>query len=107
MINKIDFNGKVWFEGSFDEWIFAWSKDEKVLLVTYANGDFDNIIGRLVEDKGETYSTKAEKIAYNVNFNEIENAVRLLAEADSMYDTIRLDFSNKKDVFSLTRDCNM
>ena len=39
MLNKIDFNGKVWFEGSFDEWIFAWSKDEKVLLVTYANGD--------------------------------------------------------------------
>lgn len=106
-MKKTFLNNKEWHEGSFDEWIFAWSKDEKVLLVTYANGDFDNIVGRLVEDKGETYSTKAEKIAYNVNFNEIENAVRLLAEADSMYDTIRIDFSNKKDVFSLARDCNM
>lgn len=107
MLNKIDFNGNEWYEGSFDEWIFAWSKDEKVLLVTYANSDFENIIRRLVEDKGDKYSTKAEKIAYNVNFNEIENAVRLLVEADSMYDTIRLDFSNKKDVLELYRECAM
>ena len=106
-MKKNNLNGKEWLEGSLDEWIFVWSKDEKVLLLTYADGDFNNITRRLVKDNGETYSTKAEKIAFNVGVDEIEDAVGLLIYADSIYDFIRIDYSNRKDVRRLIKDCSM
>ena len=106
-MTKTVINGKEWLEGSLDEWIFAWSKDEKVLLLDYAYSDFNNITRRLVVDNGETYSTKAEKIALNVGVDEIEEAVGLLIYADSFYCYVTIDYSNKKDVRRLINDCSM
>ena len=87
-----------WVEGYYDEWIYVYNPKLKLLLITYANGDFDNIYDRLVHDKGETFTTKAEKQACNVEEDEVSDAVSLITLKDSSYDTVRIDWSNKDDV---------
>lgn len=100
--NPSTFDG--WLYGDFHEWIFAYHPLEKLLFVNYANGNFDNIVERLVEDKGDTISTKAEKIAYNVEFSELDDAVLTLISKDDDYMFVRIDWSNKEDVKQFRED---
>lgn len=94
--NSSTFDG--WLYGTFGEWIFAYHPLEKLLFANYANGNFDHIVERLVEDKGDRFSTKAEKVAYNVEFSELGEAVRTLISKDDDYMFVRIDWSNKESV---------
>ncbi len=87
-----------WEVGAFGEWIYAYNPDLKILFITYANGDYGNIFNRLVKDNGETFSTKAEKIATNVEIDEVEDAVALIVSKDWEYGAVSIDWSNKEDV---------
>lgn len=87
-----------WVEGYYDEWIYVYNSKLKLLLVTYANGDYDNIYNRLVCDKGETFTTRAEKTVYNVEEEEVNDAISLVSLKDWSYDTVKIDWSDKEAV---------
>jgi len=87
-----------WEEGFYDEWIYAYNPNLKLLLIDYANSDYENIYNRLVKDKGETFSTKAEKIATNVEIDEVKDAVALITSKDWCYGMVKIDWSDKEDV---------
>ena len=89
-----------WEEGSFGDWIYAYNPHLKLLFITYAHGDFENIIHRLVKEEGEIVLTKAEKIARNVESDEVEDAVAKIVSKDDDYMTVRIDWSNKENVAS-------
>ncbi len=90
-----------WSEGFYDEWIFVYNPKLKLLLITYAHGDFEGIYERLVSDEGkEIFTTNAEKIARNVKKNEVAFAVRAIVSKDDDYYFVNIDWSNKKDVKS-------
>ncbi len=92
-----DFKGE-WIEGIYDEWIYVYNPNLKLLFIDYAHGDYNRIYNRLVQDKGDTFSTKAEKIAYNVESNEFRDAVAMIVSKDDDYMFVRIDWSNKEDV---------
>ena len=87
-----------WEEGSFGDWIYAYNPKLKLLFITYADDDFENIFNRLVQDEGEAFSTSAEKIATNVESDEVEDAIGLIVSKDWAYSNVSIDWSNKEDV---------
>lgn len=87
-----------WDEGSCGEWIYAYNPRLKLLLITYAHGDFENIFHRLVHDEGSIFTTEAEKIATNVESDEVDDAVVLITSKDWAYGAVSIDWSNKEDV---------
>lgn len=87
-----------WEEGFCGEWIYVYNPNLKLLLVDYANGDLENIYNRLVIDKGETFSTKAEKVVYNIEEDEVNEALGLLMLKDGSYSTVKIDWSDKEAV---------
>lgn len=92
-----------WWEGNYGEWIFVYNPNLKLLLITYAHGDFENIYERLVSDKDEeTFTTKAEKIARNVEKNEVAFAVKTIVNKDDDYYVVNIDWSDKKGLKSFT-----
>ena len=93
-----------WVEGVYDEWIYAYNPGLKLLFITYAHGDFENIIPRLVKEEGDIVLTKAEKIARNVESDEVEDAVVKIVSKDDDYLFVKIDWSNKKDVESFLND---
>ena len=98
--NKSDFRNE-WWEGHFDEWIFVYNPNLKLLLITYANSYFRNIYERLVSEKDEdTFTSKAEKIARNVEENEVTFAVMTIVRKDDDYYFVDIDWSDKRGVKS-------
>ena len=92
-----------WWEGNYGEWIFVYNPNLKLLLITYAHGDFENIYERLVSGKDEeTFTTKAEKIARNVEKNEVAFAVKTIVNKDDDYYFVNIDWSDKKGLKSFT-----
>ena len=90
-----------WLEGVYDEWIFVYNPNLKLLLITYANSDFENIYERLVSDiSEEKFTSKAEKIARNVEKSEVAFAVKTIVSKDDDYFFVNIDWSDKKDVES-------
>ena len=87
-----------WVEGYCDEWIYVYNPNLKLLFVTFAYGDFENIYDRLVTDKGETFNTKAEKVVSNIEEDEVNDALGLLILRDSTYSTVQIDWSDKEAV---------
>ena len=88
-----------WVEGYYDEWIFVYHPNLKLLLITYAHSDYENIYERLVkEEDGKTFTTKAEKTAYNVEKSELLDAVVSIISKDDDYLFVKIDWSNKEDV---------
>ena len=90
-----------WWEGTYDEWIFVYNPNMKLLLITYAHSDFENIYERLVSEKDEkAFTSKAEKVARNVENNEVVFAVKTIVSKDDDYFFVNIDWSDKKDVES-------
>ena len=90
-----------WWEGTYDEWIFVYNPNMKLLLITYAHSDFENIYERLVSEKDEkVFTSKAEKVARNVENNEVIFAVKTIVSKDDDYFFVNIDWSDKKDVES-------
>ena len=90
-----------WWEGTYDEWIFVYNPNMKLLLITYAHSDFENIYERLVSEKDEkAFTSKAEKVARNVENNEVIFAVKTIVSKDDDYFFVNIDWSDKKDVES-------
>ena len=90
-----------WWEGTYDEWIFVYNPNMKLLLITYAHSDFENIYERLVSEKDEkAFTSKAEKVARNVENNEVIFAVMTIVSKDDDYFFVNIDWSDKKDVES-------
>lgn len=87
-----------WVEGYYDEWIYVYNPNLKLLFVTFANGDYENIYDRLVTDKGETFGTKAEKVVSNIEEEEVNDALGLLILRDGTYNTVKIDWSDKEAV---------
>ena len=86
-----------WDEGSCGEWIYGYNRRLKLLLMTHAHDDFENIFNRLVQDKGSIFTTEAEMIVSSVESDEVENAVMQIASKDRIYTSV-LDWSNKENV---------
>lgn len=87
-----------WVEGVYGEWMYVYNPNLKLLFVTFANGDYENIYNRLVVDKGETFSTKADKVVSNIEEDEVNDALGLLILKDSSYGTVKIDWSDKEVV---------
>ena len=87
-----------WVEGVYGEWMYVYNPNLKLLFVTFANGDYENIYNRLVVDKGETFSTKADKVVSNIEEDEVNDALGLLILKDSSYGTVKIDWSDKEAV---------
>ncbi len=89
-----------WVEGYFDEWIFVYSPSMKLLLIEYANGEYDNIYNRIVQNENdEKFTSKAPKKVRNVATSEMLTAVAEVVAKDDDYMFVDLDWSNKKDVY--------
>ena len=94
-----------WIEGCYDEWIYVYNTKLKLLLITYANGDYTNIYNRIVIDENEDEVTsKAEKIAKNVELDEVIDAVAQIVFKDDCYMFVNIDWSNKQDVLDFIYD---
>jgi hypothetical protein len=87
-----------WVEGVYGEWMYVYNPNLKLLFVTFANGDYENIYNRLVVDKGETFSTKADKVVSNIEEEEVDDALGLLILRDGSYSTVKIDWSDKEAV---------
>ena len=87
-----------WVEGVYGEWMYVYNPNLKLLFVTFANGDYENIYNRLVVDKGETFSTKADKVVSNIEEDEVHDALGLLILRDGSYSTVKIDWSDKEAV---------
>ena len=99
-LNNSNFRNE-WWEGTYDEWIFVYNPNMKLLLITYAHSDFENIYERLVSEKDEkAFTSKAEKVARNVENNEVVFAVKTIVSKDDDYFFVNIDWSDKKDVES-------
>lgn len=96
-MNKIFRND--WHEGCYDEWIYVYNTKLKLLLITYANSDYTNIYNRIILDENEDgFTSKAEKIARNVELDEVIDAVAQIVFKDDSYMSVNIDWSNKQDV---------
>ena len=87
-----------WVEGVYGEWMYVYNPNLKLLFVTFANGDYENIYNRLVVDKGETFSTKADKVVSNIEEDEVDDALGLLILRDGSSSTVKIDWSDKEAV---------
>jgi len=87
-----------WVEGVYGEWMYVYNPNLKLLFVTFANGDYENIYNRLVVAKGETFSTKADKVVSNIEEDEVHDALGLLILRDGSYSTVKIDWSDKEAV---------
>ena len=85
-----------WYEGYYGEWIFVYNAFLKLLLMGYSDGDYTNIRERL--------DTSAEKVARNIEYDEIRDAVVALVEKDAEYGMVDIDWSNKDLVDSFIND---
>ncbi len=99
----ISFNS-TWLYGTYDEWIWAWCKEEKVLLMDFRLKE-GNIKDLLVEEETEeSFKTKAAKVVTNIEFEDIFDAMYTLVLRDDVYDTVRMDWTNKEAIESFMCD---
>ena len=95
-------NNGEWIEGCYDEWIFIYHPERKLLLMTYGYGDDSYIYERIViDDFGDDLLTTAEKRVTYIDEEDVEQAVINLATKDWAYGWVVLDWRNKEAIDTL------